>query len=199
MSHRTRSFSPPSRLSCWGRIFCRVVVLGFVTAVAYAQDVPLDPSAQNPPGARTGAAGATPDPQPYDKVITKDAKSKKGAFTVHEITEKYYYEIPRRELDKVFLWNTQIAKTVEGAGYGGQELSARVVRWELNRNSVHLPTTTAHLEGARDQIAKILDPKFNPATGIGVPISRPGLDDLDRLSGVPGLLTACWPDDTIRP
>ena len=138
MSHRTRSFSPPSRLSCWGRIFCRVVVLGFVTAVAYAQDVPLDPSAQNPPGARTGAAGATPDPQPYDKVITKDAKSKKGAFTVHEITEKYYYEIPRRELDKVFLWNTQIAKTVEGAGYGGQELSARVVRWELNRNSVHL-------------------------------------------------------------
>jgi hypothetical protein len=108
-----------------------------VTAVGYAQDVPPDPSAQNQPGARTGA-GATPDPQPYDKVITKDAKSKKGVFTVHEIKEKYYYEIPKRALDKVFLWNTQIAKTVEGAGYGGQELSARVVRWELNGNRVHL-------------------------------------------------------------
>ena len=31
-----------------------------------------------------------PDPQPYDKVITKDAKTKTGLFTVHDVKEKYY-------------------------------------------------------------------------------------------------------------
>ena len=34
------------------------------------------------------------DPKPYNKVITKDAKSGKGLFTVHKVKENYYYEIP---------------------------------------------------------------------------------------------------------
>ena len=90
---------------------------------------PATPAAAAPvlPGGRGAAANA--EPQPYDKVITKDAKSKTGVFTVHEIKDKYYYEIPKSELNKEFLWNTQIAKTTEGAGYGGQQLADRVVRW----------------------------------------------------------------------
>jgi hypothetical protein len=78
------------------------------------------------------------DPQPYEKVITKEATSKTGIFTVHVIKDKYYYEIPKSELNKEFLWNTQIAKTTDGAGYGGQELTDRVVRWEMTGNKVHL-------------------------------------------------------------
>ena len=99
---------------------------------------PATPAAAAPvlPGGRGAAASA--EPQPYDKVITKDAKSKTGVFTVHEIKDKYYYEIPKDELNKEFLWNTQIAKTTLGAGYGGQEVTDRVVKWELNGNKVHL-------------------------------------------------------------
>jgi hypothetical protein len=100
-------------------------------------DPPQTPAAGGPqrPG---GAAAVSPDPQPYDKVITKEAKSKKGLFTVHQIKDKYYYEIPKSEFGKEFLWNSQIARTTMGVGYGGQELASRVVYWELSGNKVHL-------------------------------------------------------------
>ncbi|HYL34955.1 MAG TPA: zinc-dependent metalloprotease, partial [Bryobacteraceae bacterium] len=78
------------------------------------------------------------EPQPYEKVITKDAKSKKGVFTVHQVKDKYFYEIPKDEFGKQFLWVSQIAKTTIGVGYGGQMLGSRVVRWELNEHKVNL-------------------------------------------------------------
>ena len=70
------------------------VFLASTTFVATAQDpTPETPPAgtgQQRPGGAGGAGGATTDPQPYDKVITKDAKTKKGIFTVHQVKDKYY-------------------------------------------------------------------------------------------------------------
>jgi len=101
---------------------------------------------QTPPtGAGPGAGqdfptrpAQTVEPKPYEKVITKEAKSDEGVFTVHTIKEKYYYEIPRSELGKEFLWVSQIARTTLGAGYGGQAAGNRVVRWERRGNRVFL-------------------------------------------------------------
>src|SRR5260370_712750 len=107
-----------------------------------AQDPPPTEPTQTPaaggPQRPGGPAAVSQDPQPYDKVITKEAKSKKGLFTVHQIKDKYYYEIPKSEFGKEFLWNSQIARTTMGVGYGGQELASRVVYWELSGNKVHL-------------------------------------------------------------
>lgn len=100
-----------------------------------AQDTPPEMPAGMP---RPGATPPSTDPQPYDKVITKDAKSKDGIFKVHRVKDKYYYEIPKAEMGKEFLWVTQIAKTTLGVGYGGQALGRRVVRWEINENRVLL-------------------------------------------------------------
>src|SRR6516164_7444272 len=75
---------------------------------------PSDTSQQAQAAAGPERPGFTPppeDPKPYEKVITKDATSKKGVFTVHQIKDKYYYEIPYSEFEEQFLWNTQIAKT----------------------------------------------------------------------------------------
>jgi hypothetical protein len=47
----------------------------------------------------------------------------------------------------------------------------------------------AHLEGARDQIAKILDPKFAQPASASSNVFRLGIDDLQT----------CWPDYIIRP
>jgi hypothetical protein len=108
-------------------------------AVLAGQEPPqAEPPGQPPPVGGVGITLPAREPQPYEKVITKDAISKKGVFTVHQIKDRYYYEIPKAALNTEFLWNTQIAKTVDGAGYGGQELSDRVVRWELNGTRVHL-------------------------------------------------------------
>jgi hypothetical protein len=106
--------------------------------VVNAQDPPppQEPAATGTP--RPGLTPPTTEPQPYEKVITKDAKSKKGIFTVHQVKDKYYYEIPKKEFNKEFLWVAQIARTTLGVGYGGQALGNRVVRWERNENKINL-------------------------------------------------------------
>src|SRR5262249_16315121 len=114
---------------------CSLLLAVLAAGVLCAQD---DPPQQNPAGGgggfggRGGGQGAQgPGPQPYERVITKDAKTTKGLFTVHQIKERYYYEIPKSELDREFLWNSQIAKTTLGAGYGGGQLTNKVIKWEL--------------------------------------------------------------------
>ncbi len=103
----------------------------------YAQDPTPEPAAPGPGTQRPAGFGGPPstDPQPYEKVITKDAKTKKGIFAVHQVKDKFYYEIPKSEMGKDFLWVSQIQRTTNGVGYGGQALGSRVVRWELGENN----------------------------------------------------------------
>ena len=124
-----------------------LVVLLSISAVLFATKSQADSSTQDPPappaGAQTGQErpgrpDQTAEPRPYEKVITKDAKSDEGIFTIHTIKEKVYYEIPRSELNKEFLWVSQIARTTLGVGYGGQAAGNRVVRWERKGNRILL-------------------------------------------------------------
>jgi hypothetical protein len=97
-----------------------------------AQDPPPTQQQQDPDpptGGRQGRGGGPPAPRPYAQVITSAAKTDDGIFKVHRIGDTLYYEIPKAELNKDFLWNTQIKKTTIGAGYGGQNAGSRVVRW----------------------------------------------------------------------
>jgi hypothetical protein len=109
-----------------------------LTSLLLAQDEPATPTAGGRGGGGAGATLPVPNPQPFDRVITKEAKSKKGLFTVHQVGERFYYEIPKKELGKQFLWNSQIAKTTIGAGYGGGQLTEKVVDWEMRNNRVYL-------------------------------------------------------------
>ncbi|HLI86127.1 MAG TPA: DUF5118 domain-containing protein [Bryobacteraceae bacterium] len=122
-----------------------VLLAAACAASLYAQDQPPAPSPKTPAApelpalsGRGGPNARNAGPQPYAKVVTKDAKTQKGIFTVHKIEERYFYEIPKAALDKEFLWNTQIAKTTLGLGYGGGQLVSRVVRWQLQGNRVLL-------------------------------------------------------------
>ncbi len=87
-------------------------------------------------GGLPGGAPAEPNPRPYATVIRGDVKTKAGLFKTHRIGSRVLYEIPRGELGKDMLLVSQIAKTTVGAGYGGQALGNRVVRWELKNNRV---------------------------------------------------------------
>ncbi|HTA44599.1 MAG TPA: zinc-dependent metalloprotease [Bryobacteraceae bacterium] len=113
----------------------------FAVAALFAQDTPPEtpaaPAAAAVPNL-PGGRGPANEPQPYDRVITKDAKSTKGLFTVHQVKDRYYYEIPKSEMGREFLFNVRIAKTTAGVGYGGDEANDLVVRWEVNGNRVNL-------------------------------------------------------------
>ncbi len=112
------------------------VALSFVMApcVAFAQDPPQDP----PAGGGRGGRPTEPEIRPYERVITKDAKSDDGIFLVHRIKDRVLYEIPKDKLGREFLWVSQIAKTTLGAGYGGQAAGNRVVKWERRGDRILL-------------------------------------------------------------
>ena len=52
----------------------------------YAQD---DAATQTPQFGRGGRGAVNADPQPYDRVITKDAKTSKGLFTIHQVKDNF--------------------------------------------------------------------------------------------------------------
>jgi hypothetical protein len=102
---------------------------------------PQEPQQQEPQAGgsgRGGGRGQEPVIRPYERVITKDAKSDEGVFIVHRIGERIYYEIPRSRLGREFLWVSQIARTTLGAGYGGQAAGNRVVKWERRGDRILL-------------------------------------------------------------
>ena len=76
--------------------------------------------------------------KPFDDIITAEAKSDPGLFTVHRIEERIFYEIPVEALGKDLLWVTQIEKTGTGSGYGGSPVGDRVVRWEQRNDDILL-------------------------------------------------------------
>jgi hypothetical protein len=76
--------------------------------------------------------------KPYDKVITKEAKSDKGLFTVHKVGENYFYEIPDSLLNREMLTVTRIAKTASGVGFGGGKQDTQVHKWEKKNNQILL-------------------------------------------------------------
>ena len=102
------------------------------------QDPPQTPPAGGGQERPFGRQDQPPEPKPYDRVITKEAKSDEGVFTIHTLKEKVYYEIPKSELGKEFLWVSQIARTTLGVGYGGQAAGNRVVKWERKGNRILL-------------------------------------------------------------
>lgn len=87
---------------------------------------------------RRGASTGDPNPRPYRRVVTAEAKTRDGMFTTHRIGTRLMFEIPRRELGKDILLVTQIARTTPGAGYGGQAVNNRVLRWERRENRILL-------------------------------------------------------------
>lgn len=118
----------------------RLSLILLAATVSLAQEPTPTPQG-GPPATGPGfGAGRQPEPEirPYDKVITKEAKSNPGIFTVHQVKSRYYYEIPVAQLGKDFLWVSQIQKTTLGAGYGGTSAGYRVVRWERHDNRVLL-------------------------------------------------------------
>lgn len=65
----------------------------------------------------------------FDDIIGKEAKSDEGLFNIHEVKDKFYYEIPDALLGKEMLMVTRIAKTANGLGFGGGKQNTQVVRW----------------------------------------------------------------------
>lgn len=76
--------------------------------------------------------------QPYNKVITKEAKTDKGLFDVHVVEDKHFYEIPDSLFNREMLMVSRISKTATGIGFGGGKINTQVLRWEKKPKKVLL-------------------------------------------------------------
>lgn len=102
---------------------------------------PEKPAAPAP--ARSDAPAATPAApqrgiQPYEKVITGEAKTDDGLFKVHRIEKKIYFEIPAAMLGREMLWYTSIAKTRTGYDPGRLEVQSLGIRWVRRDDDIQL-------------------------------------------------------------
>ena len=76
--------------------------------------------------------------KPYDEVITDEAQTDEGLFTVHKVDDKFYYEIPDSLLGDEMLLVSRIAKTENNLGYGGEKLNTQEIRWQKRDKKVLL-------------------------------------------------------------
>jgi len=101
------------------RVLVLFLLVGFVLpGTAIAQNQP--PDDQDQPVEESDAEGDGEEPRsrrgsdeegvkPYAEVITDEAETDEGVFTVHRLDQKVFYEIPVSELGLEFLWVSQIA------------------------------------------------------------------------------------------
>jgi hypothetical protein len=111
--------------------------------------------------------------------LLADAKTDDGIFKVHRVADTVYFEIPKAQLGKDFLWVSRIKRNTIGAGYGGQEVSERVVRWELANNRVFLKSIDYDVTAdATKPIAQAVADANNPAIvrAFNVVVSSPAGD-----------------------
>ncbi len=126
-------------LSTFQRLAFSTFLLLFTVSL-FAQDEPATPPAGGPPAARGGAAGRA-KPKPYAEVITDKAVSKAGLFNVHQVEDRYFFEIPNAVLGREILIINRISKGAADvraaggfSGYAGDDIGQNVVRFEKGPN-----------------------------------------------------------------
>jgi hypothetical protein len=89
-----------------------------------------------------GSFGAKKDTiMPFEKIITPQAVTDEGLFTIHKIKSKYFFEIPQDLLEKEILVVSRMSGTVDGLTFGGAGVKSRpqqVIRWQQHENKLLL-------------------------------------------------------------
>jgi hypothetical protein len=128
-----------------------ILLLALAAPLAAQQTPPSRPAGA--PGAGNGdttRAAAAPGPRPYDRVITREAQTRRGLFITHRIGDRLYFEIPATALGKDLLAVGRYTRAAAfdpqapGQGgfgeYAGDEFVERTLRFERQGNRVTLRT-----------------------------------------------------------
>lgn len=98
--------------------------------------------------------------QPYNKVITPNAKSKVGLFTVTQVESKFYFEIPDSLFNRYLLTVTRYLATPQGMGsFGGEKANEQTIYFEKGPNNTVFLRALQYKQDVRktdDMIAKAL-------------------------------------------
>ncbi|MEO6683205.1 MAG: zinc-dependent metalloprotease [Ginsengibacter sp.] len=95
------------------------------------------------------------EPQPYNKVITNKAISATGFFKVHNVEDKYYFEIHDSIMNRDILVVNRMSKGAAGGrvstmGYGGDQIGKSVIQFEKGPNNKIFLKSISHQEISSD-------------------------------------------------
>ena len=102
--------------------------LWLLACVCVSFSFAIETFAQTPPVTPPPAAANTNPIKAFKEVITAQAKSDEGLFTVHRIDEKLFFEIPTKLFGKEMLLVSRQAKTPQ---YGRRAKANRTRRCPL--------------------------------------------------------------------
>ena len=84
-------------------------------------------TAQTPAPLIPGSPPPVPEtltPKPYEEVITEEAVTQVGLFTVHRVGTKYYFELAPEVLNKDLIWYAEFAADLHRLAAGNNYLLA---------------------------------------------------------------------------
>jgi hypothetical protein len=113
-----------------------------LSIIAQRPTNPPTPGTTTPPGIQGNPPGTTPPagpktgPRPYKEIITDKAITQKGLFTVHQVDDKFYFEIPDNILRREIMAVTRFASVPanSGATYGGEITNEQTIAFERGPN-----------------------------------------------------------------
>lgn len=116
-----------------------------LTAFLQNRPAPTPPPAANGSSNGTPGASSTPSqprsgPRPYKDVITDKARTDAGLFTVHQVEDKWYFEIPDSLMNRDILVVSRISRSAAGlsngfSGYAGDIINNNVIRFTKGPNN----------------------------------------------------------------
>ncbi|MDG2448675.1 MAG: DUF5118 domain-containing protein, partial [Saprospiraceae bacterium] len=97
-------------------------------------------------------------PKEYADLITEDALTDEGLFAVHQVNDKYYFEIPDDLLEKEILVVSRISGFVKNLNFGGAGMKSRpqqVIRFQKKGDNIILRSVSYNSVASED------DPIYN--------------------------------------
>ncbi len=119
-------------------VLMAILGVGVAGASDTAHAATARPFIQEPSDSTSTEQSGEHEIRPYGEVITEEAESDPGVFTVHWVGDKLYYEIPNNLLEREMLLVSRIARTATDIGYGGQKVNTQTVRWQRRQKQVFL-------------------------------------------------------------
>lgn len=146
------------------KIFLTVAAFAFILH-AEAQQKPTAPATAPTPTAPQPAPKTT-GPKPYKEVITDKAVSSVGLFTVHNVDDKFYFEIPDSMLNREMMAVTRFSKVAGGGGvYGGELANQQTLMFEKGPSKnifLRVVTTISMADSTNDIYKAVTNSNLNP-------------------------------------
>ena len=104
--------------------------------------------------------------KPFDEVVTEDAVTDDGLFTVHleDDGQKLLLQVPDSLIGREFLAVSRVSKTTLGYAYGGTKTNTQVLRWDRQGKTLML-RSISYATVAADSLPiyrAVTDSRFEP-------------------------------------